>query len=150
MGYTVKHRGTHAPAPHSLHSLRPHRKQWLSSKIYRCHARPPSFSILLYFTTSPVLSSNAFCSDVPVLKYCPSSSIYILKEGTARAEGFFRKCRFSFELQIGNDNSHLPFSAYYEPTNQRVYIIYKPQKLLQGGVYNSCFRDGVTLAQLNH
>lgn len=49
---------------------------------------------------SSILSLNTFCSDVPVLKYCPSQGIYVLKEESKREEGFFRKCRCNLKLAI--------------------------------------------------
>jgi len=49
---------------------------------------------------SSIFNLNAFCSEVPVLKYCPAQGIYILKEESKREEGFFRKCRCNLKMAI--------------------------------------------------
>ena len=58
------------PPPHSPHPLRPPPKQW-SQKIPLHHLQPQLSIPWQFEKNSSVLSPNAFCSDVPVWKYCP-------------------------------------------------------------------------------
>lgn len=86
-----------SPHLHSLHPLRPPP----NNKVRKSHFVnfQPRFQSPWQFENSSILSLNTFCSEVPVLKYCPAQGIYVLKEESKREEGF-RKCRCNLKLAI--------------------------------------------------